>query len=59
MKTVDLSWLKRNSSCLDSYLPKIAEGLRVRCYVVNGFKPQRVEEALRGVETVCTEVLLS
>lgn len=59
MKTVDLSWLRRNRSCLDEYFPKIAEGLRMKCYVVNGFKPERVEGVLRGVETVCTEVLLT
>ena len=59
LETVDLNWLKRNCSCLDNYFPEIAEGSRMRCYVVNGFKPQRVEEVLRGVETVCTEVLLS
>ena len=59
MKTVDLDWLRRNRSCLDSYFPEVAEGLAMRCYVVNGFKPQRVEEALRDIETICTEVLLS
>lgn len=59
MKTVDLNWLRRNRSCLDEYFPKIAEGSQMKCYVVNGFKPHRVEELLRGIKTICTEVLLT
>lgn len=59
MKTVDLNWLRKNRSCLDEYFPKISEGLQMKCYIVNGFKPQRVERVLRGSKTICTEVLLA
>lgn len=45
--------LKKRTS-VDEFLPKLVVQLKIRCFVVNGFYPTRLEAVLEGQETVCT-----
>lgn len=45
------------SGCIDGYIPNLLKSSRIRCFVVNGRFPDRVEAILRGEEGVCTEVV--
>jgi aspartokinase-like uncharacterized kinase len=49
-----LTMNKRTS--VDKFLPKLLLQLRIECFVVNGFYPDRVESILGGRETVCTKI---
>jgi len=39
---------------VDKYLPKLLAQLKIKCYVVNGQYPQRLQEILNRKKTVCT-----
>jgi aspartokinase-like uncharacterized kinase len=49
-----LAMNKRTS--VDAYLPKLLLKLKLKCYIVNGLNPERVEAILDGHKTVCTVV---
>ncbi len=51
--------LSLSLTCVDRYLPRVLRTGRMRCFVVNGRFPERVEDILRGRETVCTEITYS
>jgi aspartokinase-like uncharacterized kinase len=51
-----LKWLMKNKTCLDKYFPFIMKKTKLKCYVVNGLYPKRVEMLLDGKKTLCTEV---
>jgi aspartokinase-like uncharacterized kinase len=57
LATASLKWLMRNKTCLDKYFPFIMKKTKLKCYVVNGLYPKRVEMLLNGKKTLCTEVL--
>ena len=49
--------LKMNTrSSIDKFLPKLLLQFHLKCFVVNGFCPERVEAVLDGKETVCTAI---
>ncbi|MFQ6135007.1 MAG: hypothetical protein ACE5KU_04245 [Nitrososphaerales archaeon] len=43
--------------CIDGYISNLLKSSRIRCYIVNGTLPDRVEDILRGKKAVCTEVV--
>lgn len=45
--------------CIDRYIPNLLKPSRLRCFIVNGRFPERVEGILRGRESVYTEVVYS
>lgn len=49
-----LTWKKRTS--VDVILPKIILQTGLDCYVVNGKHPERIEQILKNIETVCTRI---
>ncbi|KPV63453.1 MAG: hypothetical protein AOA66_0929 [Candidatus Bathyarchaeota archaeon BA2] len=51
-----LSWNKRTS--VDKFLPKMFLGTRLKCYVVNGKHPERIEAILKDGKTLCTEIVV-
>ena len=51
-----LSWNKRTS--VDKFLPKILSDKLLKCYVVNGKHPKRIEDILENRETVCTRIIV-
>jgi len=44
---------------VDRFLPKILLKTQIKCFVVNGFYPQRIENILTGKDTVCTKITSS
>jgi aspartokinase-like uncharacterized kinase len=36
----------KNKTCVDTYLPKLLNTLKIDCHIINGFHPSRVETAL-------------
>ncbi len=48
-----LSFLK-GSLCVDTFLSKVLLDFNLKCYVVNGFFPDRVRSVLNDEDTVCT-----
>ncbi len=44
------------STSVDVYLPKVLLKSKVRCYIVNGLYPERIEDILEGKETVCSVI---
>lgn len=50
--------LKMNKkTCVDKHLPKILLKNKIKCYVVNGKYPKRINDILLGKETICTEIV--
>jgi aspartokinase-like uncharacterized kinase len=47
-------WNKRTS--VDRSLPKILQKTKVKCFVVNGNRPERIEQILENKKTVCTQI---
>ncbi len=47
----------RNRTCLDPWLPRLLAKYRLKCLVVSGFHPERVENALKGLPALGTEIL--
>jgi 5-(aminomethyl)-3-furanmethanol phosphate kinase len=41
---------------VDQYLPKILSKSKIKCFVVNGLFPERIEAILAGKEAVCTVI---
>ncbi|MEM3736901.1 MAG: hypothetical protein QXJ75_02250 [Candidatus Bathyarchaeia archaeon] len=56
--TLDLLSNFRPRTCVDSYLPKVLKGSKLRCHIVNGRYPDRVCDILEGRPTVSTEILI-
>lgn len=54
---VSLNWLEKHKSCIDNYFPKIAKKYFIKCYVVSGLYPERLERLLDGKLTICTEII--
>ena len=42
---------------VDSNLYKMLLNSRLKCYIVNGHFPERIEAIVRGIETTCTSVV--
>lgn len=53
---VSLSWLKKNETCLDRYFPFMFKKVKLKCYIVNGLYPRRIEMLLNEEKTLCTEI---
>jgi hypothetical protein len=49
----ELLEMKKRTS-VDKFLPKLLLQSKIRCFVVNGFYPERVEAVLDNRDTVCT-----
>jgi len=49
-----LSWNKK--TCVDKFLPKILLKHKIRCYIVNGEYPKRIDEIFKGKKIICTEI---
>jgi 5-(aminomethyl)-3-furanmethanol phosphate kinase len=49
----------KNRTSVDLNLPKLLMKSNLRSIVINGFYPERIESALDGKKTVCTEILNS
>jgi hypothetical protein len=49
----DLLRMNKRTS-VDKFLPKLLLQLQIKCFVVNGHYPERVEAILEGQDTVCT-----
>jgi hypothetical protein len=39
---------KLDSSCTDKYMPEFLKDNRMNCYIVNGYHPERITDALRN-----------
>jgi len=50
-----LSELNQPTS-VDVYLPKLLLEHKIKCYILNGFHPERIEAILNGENTVCTVI---
>ena len=47
-----LSWTE--SACVDRYLPRFLAAKKIKCFVVNGYYPERIRAILTGKRTKCT-----
>jgi hypothetical protein len=43
-------------TCVDKYLPQVLLERKIKCYVVNGKYPERIDDIFKGKETICTEI---
>jgi aspartokinase-like uncharacterized kinase len=43
-----------NNTGVDAYLPKLLKELKLKCYILNGQQPERIEAILNGKDAVCT-----
>lgn len=48
-----LSW---KETCVDKFLPKILLKNKLKCYIVNGKHPERIEKILKEKMTTCTQI---
>lgn len=46
-----------NSTGVDAYLPKLLRELKLRCCILNGQFPERIEAVLNGKDAACTIIL--
>jgi aspartokinase-like uncharacterized kinase len=47
----------KNKNCIDAYLPKLLKALKINCYIVNGFYPERIEATLNKQKTTSTTIV--
>lgn len=44
-------------TCIDRCTPLLASKLKIDCFVVNGFFPERISAILEGKDTICTRIV--
>ncbi|HEY4698867.1 MAG TPA: hypothetical protein VIH27_00640, partial [Nitrososphaerales archaeon] len=61
LKSVKLNELDEytDDKCVDRHISKILSKKPLKCFIVNGRFPNRIEDVLRGREAVYTEVVQS
>lgn len=52
---LQLSALNQRTS-VDAYLPKLLLKSQLKCYIINGLHPERIQAILNGKDTVCTVI---
>jgi len=55
---IGLKQLSEMNTCIDRYFPKVLEGFKIECYVVNGLYPDRVKKLILGLETIATKITM-
>jgi aspartokinase-like uncharacterized kinase len=46
------------NNCIDKFLPFILKKMRIRCFIVNGFFPNRLEKIFKNKSTTSTEIYI-